>query len=238
MTKNKPVAAGAGRLRKPVKASPKRAAERIRETARDLFYRQGIRAVGVDEIVNRAGVTKPSLYRSFSSKDALTADYLRHMGRGRGWRRFDAVIAADPGNPRAQLRLWLEGLQKKANRSDYRGCGTTNAAVEYPDRDHPARKVASDIKKRFRARLTALAAALGAEKPDRLGDALLLLFEGVYTSGQLFGPGGPGASSSRRRRRADRRPSGAIEDGRPPRRIASAGARRGGARVARFARSP
>jgi AcrR family transcriptional regulator len=170
--------------------APKRAAERIRESARDLFYRQGIRAVGVDEIVAHAGVTKPSLYRNFPSKDELAADYLRHMGED-GLARFDATIAANPANPRGQLRVWLRELQIKATRRDYRGCGTTNAAVEYPDRKHLARKVASDIKGRFRKRLTSLAASMGAKKPDRLGDALLLLFEGVYASGQLFGSGGP-----------------------------------------------
>jgi len=172
------------------RAAPKRAAERIRESARDLFYRQGIRAVGVDEIVNRAGVTKPSLYRSFPSKDELAADYLRHMGED-GLARFDAVIAANLADPRGQLRIWIGELLVKATKRDYRGCGTTNAVVEYPDRRHPARKVANDIKGRFRARLAALAAAMGAQKPDRLGDALMLLFEGVYASGQLFGAGGP-----------------------------------------------
>ena len=185
MTKGKPL-----RTRRSAGKPPKRAAERIRETARDLFYRQGIRAVGVEEIVTRAGVTKPSLYRSFLSKDALAADYLRHMGE-EGLARFDAVIAANPRDPRRQLRVWLMELQAKANKSDYRGCGTTNAAVEYPDRRHPARKVASDIKARFRGRLAALAAAMGARAPDKLGDSLLLLFEGVYASGQLFGAGGP-----------------------------------------------
>ena len=185
MTKGKPVGA-----RRTATKPPKRAVERIRESARDLFYRQGIRAVGVEEIVTRAGVTKPSLYRSFLSKDALAADYLRHMGE-EGLARFDAAIAADPLNPRGQLRVWLMDLQEKANKVDYRGCGTTNAAVEYPDRRHPARKVASDIKRRFRARLTELAATMGAAAPDRLGDALLLLFEGVFASGQLFGADGP-----------------------------------------------
>ena len=53
------------------------AADRIRRTAREMFYRDGIRAVGVDAIVTQAGVTKPSLYRSFASKDELAAAYLR-----------------------------------------------------------------------------------------------------------------------------------------------------------------
>ena len=58
-------------------AAPLRAADRIRASASELFYREGIRAVGVDEVVDRAGVTKPSLYRSFASKDDLAAAYLR-----------------------------------------------------------------------------------------------------------------------------------------------------------------
>lgn len=172
------------------KSAPKRAAERIRESARDLFYRQGIRAVGVDEIVAHAGVTKPSLYRSFPSKDDLAADYLRHMGE-EGIARFDAMIAAHPENPRGQFHAWLKDLLDKAAKPDYRGCGSTNAAVEYPNRSHPARKAAVDIKRRFRSRLEMLARAMGAPQPDKLGDALMLLLEGVYASGQLFGDGGP-----------------------------------------------
>ena len=190
MTKRKPAPAPRAGQHGTKRPQSKRAAERIRESAHDLFYRRGIRAVGVDEIVSRAGVTKPSLYRSFPSKDELAADYLRHMSED-GMARFDATIAARPDDPRAALRIWILHLQKKAAKSDYRGCGTSNAAIEYPDRKHPARKVASDIKTRFRGRMTALAAAMGAKKPGRLGDALMLLFEGVYCSGQVFGAGGP-----------------------------------------------
>src|SRR6188768_3938057 len=90
-----------------------RAAERIRQSAHELFYNQGIRAVGVDAIVNQAGVTKPSLYRSFSSKDELAAAYLRDY-EGEFWARFDAACAAHPGNPRAQLLDYLSGLGKRA----------------------------------------------------------------------------------------------------------------------------
>lgn len=169
---------------------PKRAADRIRETARELFYRQGIRAVGVDEIVTRAGVTKPSLYRSFSSKDALAASYLTDYDR-EFWDRFDAAVAARPGDVRAQLRFFFEGVAKRSNTPAYRGCGLSNAAVEYPEPDHPARLVSQANKRELRRRLREMAAAMGAADPDTLGDGLHLLLEGAYVTAQLFGPGGP-----------------------------------------------
>lgn len=169
---------------------PKRAAERIRETARDLFYREGIRAVGVDEIVARAGVTKPSLYRAFASKDELAAAYLRDYDR-EFWARFDGAAAAHPDDPRAQLRTWLTGIGARAVKPAYRGCGLSNAAVEYPQAGHPARLVAQDNKRMLRQRLADLARRLGASEPDALGDGLMLLVEGAFVSGQLFGPGGP-----------------------------------------------
>jgi AcrR family transcriptional regulator len=171
-------------------ATPKRAADRIRATARELFYGQGIRAVGVDEIVRCAGVTKPSLYRSFASKDALATDYLRGFDRS-FWQRFDEAAAAHPDDPRAQLLAYLRGLGERAQQPGYRGCGLTNAAVEYPAPDHPARAVAVASKQALRARLVDMAGAMGAPDPTALGEGLLLLIEGGYASGQLFGPGGP-----------------------------------------------
>jgi AcrR family transcriptional regulator len=168
----------------------KLAADRIRETARDLFYRQGIRAVGVDEIVARAGVTKPSLYRSFASKDELAAACLRDRSEDY-LRRFDAAMTAYPGDPRAGFRSWLEQLSQRATKPDYRGCALTNAAVEYPERKHPARLVAAANKREFREKLKAAATAMGAREPALLADGLLLLIEGAYASGQLFGRDGP-----------------------------------------------
>lgn len=166
------------------------AADRIRKTAREMFYRDGIRAVGVDAIVNEAGVTKPSLYRSFSSKDELAAAYLRDYD-AEFWARFDAACAAHPGDPRAQILAYLSGLGARAVQSGYRGCGLTNAAVEYPESDHPARAVAVAHKAQLRSRLAAMAREMGAADPDALGDGLLLLLEGAFVSSQLFGQGGP-----------------------------------------------
>ena len=172
---------------------PPRAAERILGVARNLFYRQGIRAIGVDEIVRQAGVTKPSLYRSFSSKDELAASYLRRY-EAEFWERFDKAVADHPGDPRRQILAFLSGVGQRAVQPDYRGCGMTNAAIEYPEHGHPARLVSEANKRELRRRLRAMAAEMGTEDADTLGDGLLLLIEGAYVSGQLFGPGGPAAS--------------------------------------------
>ena len=90
------------------KTPPLRAADKIRETARDLFYREGIRAVGVDEIVARAGVTKPSLYRTFKSKDDLAAAIMREAAGG-FWDYFEAAVAQHPNLPGGPGRTSAEG---------------------------------------------------------------------------------------------------------------------------------
>jgi AcrR family transcriptional regulator len=167
------------------------AGDRIRDTARRLFYTQGIRAIGVDEIVRRAGATKPSLYRSFASKDELAAAYLCDWDVA-FWQRFEAAVAARPDDPRAQLHLFLARLSRRMRQPGYRGCGLTNAAIEYPEAGHPARRVAVANKRKLRRRLRAMATAMGARRPAELGDALTLLLEGAFVSSQLFGRDGPG----------------------------------------------
>ncbi|MFD1982318.1 TetR/AcrR family transcriptional regulator [Mesorhizobium newzealandense] len=177
-------------------ASPPKAAKKILDVAYDLFYRRGIRAIGVDEIVRRAGVTKPSLYRSFPSKDELAASYLRQYDL-EYWERFDEAVATHPGDPRAQIKAFLTRIGKRTQVAEYRGCGMTNAAVEYPEHSHPARVVSEANKQELRRRLRAMAVVMGAQDPDTLGDGLLLLIEGAYISGQLFGLGGPAQSVAR-----------------------------------------
>jgi AcrR family transcriptional regulator len=179
-------------IEQATEAKPK-AAERIRRTARELFYREGIRAIGVEEIVTRAGVTKPSLYRSYASKDELAAEYLRDYEVA-FWKVFEAGADTHVGDARGQLMAYVEGLAHRATQPGYRGCGLTNAVVEYPGDDHPARRVAEEHKHKLRERLAELSAKMGAKDPALLADGLLLLLEGTYASGQLFGAHGPAES--------------------------------------------
>jgi AcrR family transcriptional regulator len=179
---------------KPISGA--KAGDRIRETAKQLFYRDGIRAVGVDEIARQARATKPSLYRSFASKDELAAAYLRDWDSA-FWQRFDAAVAAHPDDPRAQLRLFLLRSSQRMREAGYRGCALTNAAIEYPEPGHPARRVAEANKRKLRRRLKQWAAAMGAKQPRLLGDGLALLLEGAFASSQLFGSDGPARALTR-----------------------------------------
>ncbi|HUC65321.1 MAG TPA: TetR/AcrR family transcriptional regulator [Stellaceae bacterium] len=171
------------------------ARDRLLAAAGELFYRQGIRSVGVDDIVARADVAKMSLYRSFPSKDGLAAAYLQAVDR-RYWRWWDETVARHPGDPRAQLRALFRSLVRRTTRADWRGCPFTNAATEFPEPDHPARLVAEANKRELRRRLLDVVRAAGARRPALLADELLLLVEGAYVSGQTFGPDGPTAAAA------------------------------------------
>jgi AcrR family transcriptional regulator len=171
------------------------ARDRLLAAAGELFYRQGIRSVGVDEIVAKADVAKMSLYRSFPSKDVLAAAYLEAVDQ-RYWRWWDETVARHPGDPRAQLRALFRSLVRRTTRADWRGCPFTNAATEFPEPDHPARLVAEANKRELRRRLLGVVRAAGARHPARLADELLLLVEGAYVSGQTFGPDGPATAAA------------------------------------------
>src|SRR6195256_6616811 len=114
--------------------------ERILEAASDLFYRHGIRAVGVEAIAEAAGTNKMTLYRHFDSKDELVAEYLRQAAK-QADRCWDSYKSAHPDDPLAQIRAWLAEMADHLANADERGCAPANAAVELPDKAPPARRV-------------------------------------------------------------------------------------------------
>jgi AcrR family transcriptional regulator len=164
---------------------------RILAAASDLFYRHGIRAVGVDTIAEVAETNKMTLYRHFSSKDELVAEYLRCLAEKAksSWDRHDAD---HPGDPPAQLRAWLKDMAAHVASGDERGCPLANAAVELPEKDHPARRVIEAFKTAQRERLIRLCAAAALAEPELLADELFLLLEGARVTAQSVGPQGLG----------------------------------------------
>jgi AcrR family transcriptional regulator len=163
---------------------------RILDTAADLFYQQGARAVGVDLVVERSGVAKTSMYRHFASKDELIAAVLERDDADY-WQAWD-VLSGQFTDARTEIDGHLRSIAAHTAEPGYRGCPFINIATEFPDHDHPARAVAVRHKKELRDRLARLVKHLPVRDPDAVADQLLLLVDGAYVHGQLIpGTGSP-----------------------------------------------
>jgi AcrR family transcriptional regulator len=166
------------------------ARERILDAAAEMFYRAGVRAVGIDAVIARSGVAKMSLYRNFPSKDLLVAAWLEERDRA-FWQRWNRAAATCPGDPRAQLEAILDMIAARVSHPEWRGCPFLNTNTEFPEPGHPARAVILANKRAVYDRLRPLAAATGAGDPDLLAQQLQLLIDGAYAIGQSLGPEGP-----------------------------------------------
>ena len=162
--------------------------ERILAAARALFYRHGIRAVGVDAIAEAAATNKMTLYRHFGSKDELIAAYVTDLAR-EGDEVWEALARDHPGDPTAQLDGWVRHCEKVLTDGGERGCAIANAAVEMRELEHPARQIIDDYKTRKRNRMVKLFTDAGYAEPHQLADELFLLFEGARISLQCCSSG-------------------------------------------------
>lgn len=177
-------------------AKPPSARERVFKSASELFYRKGIRAVGVEAIAAEANTTKMSLYRSFPSKDELVAEWLRDHDT-HFWQTWDDMARKFPGEPLKQIRSAFTLLSKHVADPNARGCPIANAAVELTEKDHPARKVIEDHKANLSNRLAELCRKMQARDPELLADELFLLMEGAQVSIQTLGIRGPARNVAR-----------------------------------------
>ena len=162
--------------------------ERILQTASDLFYREGARAVGVDLVVERAGVAKTSLYRHFRTKDDLIAAFLERED-AEFWQQWDTVAARHRTDAQAELDAHMRWIGERVGRENYRGCPQLNVAAEFPEEGHPARLVAASHKQQLRGRLKGIADRLGVRRPDELAAQLLLLVNGAFVSSSAIEAG-------------------------------------------------
>jgi AcrR family transcriptional regulator len=162
--------------------------ERILATASDLFYQHGTRAVGVDLVVEKAGVAKTSLYRHFGTKDDLVVAFLQRMDE-QFWQTWDEVTEQHPNDARAELNAQLDWIGERAGEPLYRGCPQINIAAEYPEVDHPARKFAKKHKLELRRRLKVIAERLDCANPDELAGQLAVLINGAFVSTPMYEPG-------------------------------------------------
>jgi AcrR family transcriptional regulator len=160
----------------------KTARERVLEVAGELFYREGVRAVGIDTIIARSGVAKMSLYRNFASKDELIVAYLEERDR-QFFSRWDRAVGEEGLDPRVRLMGLVSATIERVRRPEYRGCPFLNTSAEFPDAAHPARAAIEAHRREVRERLLGLCRGLDGRRAETLTTQLIVLMDGVYASG-------------------------------------------------------
>ena len=156
-------------------------AERLLAAASDLFYRDGIHAVGVDTIAAAAGVTKKTLYDQFGSKEALAVAYLR--GRDARWREFlERELELVPsGSPDRILAVFDASAQWALDNST-KGCSAINARAEVSDPAHPVAAEATRQKRWMRDLFERLCRDAGLADAERISNTMMLLYEGALVT--------------------------------------------------------
>jgi AcrR family transcriptional regulator len=161
--------------------------ERILDTASTLFYQRGVRAVGVDLVVQEAGIAKTSLYRYFPTKDDLIVAFLEREDFD-FWAMWDGVAKQHPADPAGELDAHMRWIGGRLARSNYRGCPQINVAAEFSEQDHPARQVSQRHMQALRSRLHDISKRLHVPSPDRLAAQLAVLVNGAFVSSALLNP--------------------------------------------------
>jgi AcrR family transcriptional regulator len=158
------------------------ARERLLAAANDLFYAEGVHTVGIDRVIDQAGVAKATLYSVFGSKDDLIRAYLTR--RHEGWQERIATKLATYGTPRDRLLGVFDWLGEAFANPAFRGCAFMNACAE-DGSDGPAREPADAYRDSVRSLFRELAAEAGATDPDHLAGQLALLYDGATVAAAM-----------------------------------------------------
>jgi AcrR family transcriptional regulator len=158
------------------------AKQRLLLAADELFYNEGIHAVGIDRVIAKAGVAKGSLYYSFAGKDDLVREYL--IGRHGKWaERVRAGIEAQT-EPRERILAVYDTLGALFSQPDYRGCAFANALAEATPDSVEAQEVTA-FRGWVRDLFLGLAAEAGVKDTKQLAESLVVLYDGAVATAQL-----------------------------------------------------
>jgi AcrR family transcriptional regulator len=161
------------------KASPR---QRLLAAADELFYSEGIRSVGIDRVIERAGVAKGSLYYNFSGKDELVKEYL--LGRHASWTaRIDAAIASQ-SVPKDRVLAVFDVLGELFAEPDFRGCSFVNAVAGAPE-GGPELAAAANFRLWLHGMFGDLVGALDVRNPAVLTSQLVVLYDGAVAAAQM-----------------------------------------------------
>jgi AcrR family transcriptional regulator len=160
--------------------------ERILATASDLFYREGVRAVGIQRVIDEAGIAKASLYAHYASKDELVAACLSRQGDC--WRTSVEDGLRDPSlDARSKLLRVFDLQTERIASPGFRGCMFQNTGTEFADGDHPANAVTATYRRWLHDLFASLVQEAGVRNPDAVAGALIVLHDGSAASAQVDG---------------------------------------------------
>jgi AcrR family transcriptional regulator len=169
--------------------APTTGRERLIAVTIELVYRHGFGAVGIDQVIAAAGVTKTTFYKHFESRDELLVATVQRQDEweSRAW--ADAVRRIAPDEPARQLLAMFDVMDLWFNSPDFRGCVFMSAATEYPNPNDPIHRAASAYKRRGRDRFRDSAVAAGAtrETAETFADCYAALVEGAFVMRQTQG---------------------------------------------------
>src|ERR1700736_4135445 len=171
-------------MKRMVAKTPERvsARDRLLAAADELFYEEGVHVVGIDRIIERAGVAKASLYSTFGSKEELVRAYLeRHFRRRQ--KRIATILAAHR-SPRERLLSVFTEVEELLAGSQFRGCRLIRATAESRPGD-ASEVVADEYRAWLRSLFTDLARDAGATNAKQLGRQLALLYDGAAVAARL-----------------------------------------------------
>ena len=162
------------------------ARQRILETADRLFYRDGIRAVGIDRIIAEANVAKMTLYSHFPSKDDLVLAVLKHREKGVS-EFFHSAMERHAKKAKTPLRAFFAALKEWFETPGFRGCPFQNAAVELADPAHPGTEIVRGHKQRFSEFLRGLVEQTVGKATAKVAPAVNILVEGAIITAVIQG---------------------------------------------------
>jgi AcrR family transcriptional regulator len=159
--------------------------ERLLAAADELFYNEGVHTVGIDRVIEHAGVAKASLYALFGSKDELIRAYLERRHEARRRRIEQAFTRCD--TPRERLLAVFDVVADLLSRPDHRGCAFINAGAESP-LGGATEQATQDYRAWVVELFTDQAQAAGAADPGALAAQLILLYDGAAVGARMDGP--------------------------------------------------
>lgn len=160
------------------------ARERLLAAANELFYEEGVHTVGIDRVIERAGVAKASLYSTFGSKEELVRAYLQQRAEQRQLRMSSRIAKYD--NPRDQVLALFDSLGETMADPKYRGCAFINASAEgRRDETSKVSQVCLESRAWVRGLFTELARNCGAADPEELGRQLVCLYDGAAVAASM-----------------------------------------------------